>query len=144
MVRQRPVNGRANTDPQTDTEVAVPDEPAPASNGHKALDDELAEIVAESQRPQDRANELWNQGMAEAIQRLPEVLDESVSIPPLVVPSVVPMRNVLGPVGTETKPLAELIHTCGGPRGGKLTPGCPRCDHLIAHPEASRRRAAKR
>lgn len=31
-----------------------------------------------------------------------------------------------------TKRAATTAHTCGGPKFGKRTPGCPRCDELAA------------
>jgi len=57
---------------------------------------------------------------------LPE--DELVSVPKLIVPAVVPTKQINLVNGS------ELVHTCNngeGPKGGKKTPGCPRCDAIL-------------
>lgn len=33
---------------------------------------------------------------------------------------------------SETKNTKTTKHTCGGPTFGRKTPGCPRCDELLA------------
>jgi hypothetical protein len=51
--------------------------------------------------------------------------DPLVTVPKLILPEVVPIPPLNG----------ELVHTCNegrGPKGGKKTPGCPRCDALLA------------
>jgi hypothetical protein len=32
----------------------------------------------------------------------------------------------------DTRAMATTKHTCGGPAFGRKTPGCPRCDELLA------------
>jgi hypothetical protein len=59
-------------------------------------------------------------------------------IPKLPVPPVVPLRNLVNG--------SEPVHTCNdgaGPKGGKKTPGCPRCDAILSgaiEPKGARRR----
>ena len=44
-----------------------------------------------------------------------------------------------------TKPTSGTTkHTCGGPAFGRKTPGCPRCDELLAGAQPVQWRASRR
>lgn len=101
----------------------------------------------------DQPDQSVNEGQnASPAPPTPDLAPYDVNIPKVLIPEVTPMENRLprtdpviavngsAPSGiivpeSDDLPEDELVHTCNGgagPKGGKKTPGCPRCDAILS------------